>query len=290
MLGAIIGDIAGSSYEVDEMVARKSGSKRDYKERIKILDYKVPLFNDNSSYTDDSVLTCAIAESILNNNDYEYYLRKYGLRELTLGFDKYGRSRFGKGFVAWLSSTTQGESYGNGSAMRVSPIGYYYEDIGDVIEHARLASIPSHNNEDAIKGATAVATSIFMARKKYSKEQIKKYIEGEYAYDLNFNLLDLQNNYEFTSKCCDSVPQAIYCFLISDDFEDAIRKSISIGGDTDTIACIAGSISEAFYGIPRSIITDVHKFIPSYILKIMSEFCDTIEKRNSYAKTIRRNS
>ncbi|MFA5409773.1 MAG: ADP-ribosylglycohydrolase family protein, partial [Bacilli bacterium] len=122
----------------------------------------------------------------------------------------------------------------------------------------------------------------FLARNKYSKGQIKEYVVKQFGYDLNFNLLDLQQNYTFTSKCKNSVPQAIYCFLISDSFEDAIRKSLSIGGDSDTIACITGSISEAFYGINNQIVKDVYKFIPDYILLVINKFYNNLEKEPKY--------
>ena len=131
MLGSIIGDIVGSVYEVMEVEAIKNNidKKRRYEERIKILDKNVPLFSDECSYTDDSVLTTAIADAIINNKNYETCLRKYGLKELNLGLDKYGRSRFGSGFINWLKDTKQGNSYGNGSAMRIAPIGYLCNSI-----------------------------------------------------------------------------------------------------------------------------------------------------------------
>ena len=273
MLGAIIGDISGSSYEVQEILAKKNGIKRSFEERIKILDEQVPLFNNDSSCTDDSVLTCAIADAILNNGDYETYIRQYGNRELNLGQDKYGRSRFGSGFVKWLSENNQGNSYGNGSAMRISAVGNLFKTLEEVIDNSGLATIPSHNNIEALMGAEAIATSIFLIkRKKYSKNDIKNYIEKTYQYNLALDLIDLQKNYTFTSKCSGSVPQAIYCFLISNSFEDSIRKAISIGGDSDTIACITGSLSEAYYGIPNKIIENALPYIPEYIISIVDKF------------------
>lgn len=276
MLGSIIGDIAGSTYEVDEIIAKKAKTKISYEQRIKILDEKVPLYNDNSSYTDDSVLTVAIADALLNNKDYGHYLKTYGFKELNLGKDKYGRSRFGSGFTKWLLDGGEGCSFGNGSAMRVSPIGYYFNTLEEVIEQARLSAIPSHNNEEAIAGAVCIASTIFLVRKKYSKKEIQNYIEQNFNYDLKFDIMELQKNNIFSSKCCVTVPQAIYCFLASNSFEDAIRKAISIGGDTDTIACMTGSIAEAYYGIPIELLSRTYEYLPSYIIAVINEFNDHI--------------
>jgi ADP-ribosylglycohydrolase len=264
MIGAIIGDVVGSYYEVLETT-----TKRSYEDRIQILDEKVPLFNDNCSYTDDTVLTCAIYDAIINGNcDYEKYLREYGLKEINLGVDKYGRSRFGKGFVAWLKGNYMGNSYGNGSAMRISPIGFMFNDIKTIKEESYKATIPSHNHPDSIKGAEAIAVSIYLLRNGYSKEDLTNYIKNNY-YDLDYNLEDLQRNNKFTSKTSICVPEAIYLFLVSNSFEDAIRKSISIGGDTDTIAAIVGSLAEAYYSVPEELIKEVQKYLTEDIIKLM---------------------
>lgn len=272
MLGAIIGDVAGSTYEVDEVLALKNRTKVSYKDRIKILDKKTPLFKDNSSCTDDTILTSAIAETILKNGNYEDYLREFGQKEIALGLDIYGRSRFGSGFIAWLNNNSTGESFGNGCAMRLSPIPMYYDNLDDILSETYKSTITSHNHSDAINATKAVSIAIYMAKNNYSKVDIKVKIEHECNYDLNFNLEDLQKNYKFTSKAKNSVPQAIYCFLESNDFEDAIRKAISIGGDTDTIAAITGSIAESYYGIPDEIINEVNKYIPDYIKNIINRF------------------
>jgi len=265
MLGAIIGDVVGSTYEVEEI---KSKGTRTYEERIKILDKNTPLFREDSSYTDDTILTCAILDAIKNGNcDYEKYLREYGLNEVSIGLDKYGRSRFGKGFISWLNDTKQGNSYGNGSAMRISPVGYLFNDLETVKKESYKATIPSHNNIEAITAAEAVATSIYLLRNN-SKEEVIKYIKNNY-YDLDFNLEDLQRNYKFSSKASSSVPQALYVFSVSNDFEDAIRKAISIGGDSDTIACIVGSLAEACYGIPESIKEEVKGYLNDNIINLL---------------------
>lgn len=273
MLGSIIGDIAGSYLELLEVIDKKKKGIRDYKDRIKILDNNTSLFNDECSVTDDSILTIAIMDAILNNKDYGTCLKEYGLKEINLGLDRYGRSRFGPGFISWLQGNSKGNSYGNGCAMRVSPVGYLFDTLEDVKRESYLATIPTHNNPDSIKCAEAVATSIFFLRHGMSKVELIEYIT-RYYFKLDYDLEDLRHNYIFTSKAIDSVPQAIFCFLKSYSFESAIRIALSIGGDTDTIACITGSIAEAYYGIPNEIIGDVNKYIPDYMKNILSKYCD----------------
>lgn len=272
MLGAIIGDVAGSLYEVEEVLAYKKKEPINYEDRIKILNKQVPLFREGSSYTDDTVLTCAIAECILNKGNYEEYLKKYGNKELDLGLDLYGRSRFGQGFVDWVLGNSNGASYGNGCAMRVSAIPMYYDNPEKIFEETYKSTITSHNHEDSIKATKAVSLAIYLAKNKVCKYGIKKMIEIECGYNLDFDLETLQKTYKFSSKAMDSVPQAIFCFLISDDFEDSIRKAISIGGDADTIAAITGSIAESYYGIPKQIVKDVYNFIPDYVKEIVERF------------------
>lgn len=271
MLGAIIGDVAGSYLEVLEVNDKKKKGIRDYKDRNKILDNNIPLFNDKCSVTDDSVLTIAIMDAILNNKNYDVCLKEYGIREINLGVDRYGRNRFGRGFINWLYGNSKGDSFGNGCAMRVSPVGYLFNVLEDVKRESYLATIPTHNNPDSIKCAEAVATSIFFLRKGISKVKLKEYITNNY-FKLDYDLEDLRHNYIFTSKAIDSVPQAIFCFLESSSFEETIRTALSIGGDTDTIACIAGSIAEACYGIPNDVIEDVNKYIPDYMKDILSKY------------------
>lgn len=278
MLGAIIGDIVGSIYEVLEVKCYKElGINRNYEERIKILDKNIGLFSEGSCCTDDSILTCAIADAIINGNcQYEKYLKQYGKSEVNVGVDKYGRSRFGSGFISWLNEESTGESYGNGAAMRVGPVGYLFNTLDEVIENSKLATIPSHNHIDAIKGAEAIAVTIFLLRMGYTKDYVYKYVVENY-YELNYDLKDLQMNNIFSSKSDITVPQALFIFFQSCDFEDAIRKAISIGGDSDTIACIVGSISEAYYGIPDLLIEQSKKYLPDYMKIIKDNFYEIIE-------------
>ena len=252
---------------------------------MKIMDDNIPLFTSFSSVTDDSILTCAIADAILNNVTYEDKLKEYGLREMDLGLDLYGRSRFGKGFVNWLNKKSDGVSFGNGCAMRISPIGYLFDDLETIKKESMLATIPSHNHIDSIKCSEAVAVSIYLLRNGCTKEKLKEYIENKY-FKLDYNLEDLRHNYKFTSKSIDSVPEAIYCFLESNDFLDAIRKSISIGGDSDTIACITGSLAESYYGVPDYLKEEIKPYLRDYMYPILDKF---YKKINGKSKKIRSN-
>lgn len=279
MYGAIIGDVAGSIYEVMEINALKKKTIRSKMERSIILNENFPLFTNMSSMTDDSILTCSIADSILNSIPYEENLKKYGIDEVCLGFDKYGRNKFGYGFIKWLNENVNGDSFGNGCAMRISPVGYLFDDLETIKKESRLATTPSHNHPESIKCSEAVSVSIYLLRNGISKEELKKYIEDNY-FKLDFDLEDLRNNYRFTSRAIHSVPQAIFVFLESNSFEETIRNAISIGGDVDTISCIAGSIAESYYKIPDYLIKSVRKYIPNNYQKIVNEFYLRLEFNN----------
>ena len=285
MLGAIIGDCAGSTYEVKEVLEKLKKSKVSAEERRMVLNRDIPLFPKSSSVTDDSILTIAVADAYLNGKSYAECLRKYGLREVQKGLDLYGRSRFGKGFVNWLYNQELNGSYGNGCAMRISSLSVLIDDVEELKKEVYEATIPTHNSREAILCAEALSVAIFMAKNNSSKEEIKSYIEDNY-FSLDFNLQDLQENYEFTSRAISSVPQAIYVFLESNDFEDSIRKAISIGGDADTIACMVGSISEQFYGIPEEIKNEIKEYIPDYFNDILNKFNERINKNG--CKTLSR--
>ena len=276
MLGAIIGDVVGSYYEVLEVKEIKNGH-RSYNDRIKILDQNTPLFTENSSVTDDSILTFAIYKAIKENKPYEEMLKYYAKQEINLGKDMYGRSRFGKGFVEWVNSNTQGTSYGNGASMRISPVGFLFNTLEEVKQETYKATIPSHNHQETILCAEAVATSIFLLRNGISKEELKEYIEKNY-FKLDYDLEKLRRNYKFSSKSIDSVPQAIYTFLESNSFEETIRNAISIGGDTDTIACIAGSLAESYYGIPENLLEQVKPYLKDYMKELLEKE-KTLQKR-----------
>jgi len=256
MLGTIIGDIAGSIYEYKELQDTRKG-KINLERRLEILNKK-DLFTDTSFISDDTILTVATLDCILNKKDYEKTYREYALShdELNEAKDHF-KYAFSKDFMNWSNKNFVnewiGKSHGNGAAMRVSPIGMIYSPIEKVEEEAKKSAMTSHNSEEGIKGAQAIASCVYMARMKFPKEEMKSYITSKYAYDLDMNLEELQQTNKFDSTCQITVPQAIYLFLESNGFEDSIRKAISIGGDTDTIAAMVGGISEAYYTIPKEL-------------------------------------
>lgn len=272
MYGAIIGDVAGSYLEVLEIKEYRNKSKRSYEDRIKIMDKNVPLFDDNSSYTDDTVLTVAIADAIMNGKSYEDALKEYASEEIKLKEDKYGRSRFSIGFTKWVKGEKDGDSIGNGSAMRVSPVSFLFDDIDTVYEQATYSAMPSHNSYYGISGAQDAATAIFLARKGFAKEEIKRYLESSLLMYLDYDLEKLRRTNVFAATASETVDKAIFCFLRSTSFEDAIRIALSIGGDTDTIASIAGAIAEAYYGVPEVLIEKVKPYIPDKFMRIINDF------------------
>ena len=233
MIGAIAGDIIGSVYE---------------RNNIKTKSFE--LFSPKSKFTDDSVLTFATMDSIVNGKSYNETYKQW--------FRSYPDAGFGGGFKKWGMSdrTKPYNSYGNGSAMRVSPIGFYYKSMDEVLMRAEESAVVTHNHPEGIKGAKSIAAAIFLARSGRGKEEIKKYIEESFEYDLSESIDSIRTWYKFDASCQGSVPQAIRCFLESGSYEDAIRNAISIGGDSDTIACITGGIAEAYF-----------KKIPEYISK-----------------------
>lgn len=294
MIGVICGDVIGSIYEGKEVKAIKKARRyieemkekdkdfdesavlrhRPYEERLKIMDDD--LFPLGITYTDDTVLSVALCDAILGDKDYKKYLLKYGLEEIEREHDMGFDARFGKGFTKWLENGGESPdgipSFGNGSAMRVAPIAWAFDSLDEVLDEARKSAEPSHGHEEGIKGAQAIASAVFLARNGSSKEDIKNFITETFEYDLDFDLEDLRRNYSFKSSCQESVPQAIYCFLESDNFEDSIRKSISIGGDTDTIAAMCGAISEAFYGPDAEITKRCMEYVPGEFIPVLSEF------------------
>jgi len=230
MLGAIIGDIVGSRFE-----------HHNYKGK----DFE--LCHPDCSFTDDSVLTAAIADALLSGVDYAITLKNW--------FWHYPNAGYGHSFRRWTSGdmTAGYESFGNGSAMRVSPVAWFFHDLDSVLIEAKKSAAVTHNHSEGIKGAQATASAIFLARQGHTKESIKTFIQETFQYDLDRSPDEIRPDYKFDVTCQGSVPEAICCFLHSVDFEDAIRSAISIGGDSDTIACIAGSIAEPFFGIPDTL-------------------------------------
>ena len=250
MIGAIAGDIIGSVFEFSP---------------IKTTEF--PLFSADSTFTDDSILTIAVADCILNAKDYAHTIKEYGR--------SYPYGGYGGRFRDWLSSDSYEpyNSFGNGSAMRVSPVGFVFDSLEQTLGEAKKSAEVTHNHLEGIKGAQAVASAIFLARQGKSKEDIQGYVENTFKYDLSQKLDDIRPDYRFDETCQGSVPQSIIAFLESEDYEDAIRKSISLGGDSDTMACIAGGIAEAYYKvIPDYIVNTVREKLDRKLLDILDSF------------------
>ena len=250
MIGAIAGDIIGSVYEGH---------------RVKTTEF--PLFTSRSTFTDDTVLTVAVADCILHGKDYAITFKQYGRR--------YPHAGFGGMFRRWLNSNSLEPyySFGNGSAMRVSPVGFAFDTIDEVLAEARRSAEVTHNHPEGIKGAQAIATAILLARQKETKSSIKEFIEKNFGYDLSRTLEEIRPHYHFDETCQGSVPQAIIAFLESDSYEDAVRKAISLGGDSDTLACMAGGIAQAYYRtIPDYIINEVKSRLHDDLLRVTEEF------------------
>ncbi len=249
MLGALIGDIVGSRFEFNN---------------IKTKDFI--LFTNECTFTDDSLMTLAVAKVLMDKvyNDknkiidyFKYYGRKYNVG-------------YGASFFRWLHSDRRDgyNSFGNGAAMRISPVAYVANSEEEVIELSKKITEVTHNHLEGIKGAEVIAMSIYYARLGKSKNDIKEYASK--YYNLDFNYLELVKNYSFDVTCQGTVPQAIYVFLISNDFEDCLRTAISIGGDSDTLACIACSIAEAYYGIDNSLINKALTYFLKELLDIIN--------------------
>ena len=257
MLGSIIGDIVGSIYEFHN---------------IETKDF--PLFSKNCGFTDDSILTIATAKWILeggSKSDSGNYYFRYAFN--------YPRPKggYGGGFVKWVRRAEDGDfspynSCGNGSAMRVGPVGWAYDTKEEVLAAAKCSAECTHNHPEGIKGAQATALCILMARQGATKEEIRKAIEKEFGYDLAFTCDGIRGSYGWGSTCQDTVPQAIVAFLDGTDFEDCIRNAISIGGDSDTLGCITGSIAEAFYGIPKDLYDKGFEYLTPHFKNVVKEF------------------
>jgi ADP-ribosylglycohydrolase len=250
MIGAIAGDIIGSVYE---------------RHNLRRTDFL--LFDLWCHFTDDTVLTVAIADAIMTGVPYGEKLKEY--------YRYYPRAGYGGHFRKWAASDNTAPYYskGNGSAMRVSPVGFAFNTLDEVLEEAERSAIVTHNHPEGIKGAQAVAAAVFLARGEKDKESIKKYIEETFEYGLSDPLDEIRKSYRFDATCAGSVPQAIIAFLESEGFEDAIRKAISIGGDSDTIACITGGIAEAYYGkIPDHILSKTFDILDERLSRVVRKF------------------
>ena len=265
MYGAILGDIIGSPYEFD------MGNKtKDF-----------PLFSEDSHFTDDTVMTIAVAEAFMDAPDDEDEIRHRLIQSMQKWGHRYPGVGYGARFICWLAlkDATPYNSFGNGSAMRVSSVAWLYNDLDTVRRMARLSAEVTHNHPEGIKGAEATAAAIFLARTGSSKAEIKAYVENEFHYDLSRTCNEIRLTYYHVESCQETVPEAITAFLEGDSFEDVIRTAVSLGGDCDTLTCIAGSIAEGFYGVPENLKKECRKRLSDDLRSLLDEFNGSIVEK-----------
>jgi ADP-ribosylglycohydrolase len=253
MLGAIAGDIIGSVHEF-------------LQEKI----YDFPLFVESSRFTDDTVLTIAVADCLLTGSAYVDRFHQYTRA--------YPNRCYGAGFWHWVESGSREpyNSWGNGSAMRVSAVGHAFDTLDEVLDEARRSSAVTHDHPEGIRGAQATAAAIFLGRHGKSKETIRRIVQDRFGYDLDRTVESIRPTYSFNESCQGTVPESIIAFLDSSDYEDAIRLAISLGGDADTLACITGGIAEAFYGsVPPHIAELALERLDHDLRGIVIRFCET---------------
>ncbi|MCX6572415.1 MAG: ADP-ribosylglycohydrolase family protein [Candidatus Aminicenantes bacterium] len=256
MIGAIAGDIIGSVHEFGATKTKK-----------------FPLLVEGSFFTDDSVMTVAIAHAILTDGDYRKAALDFGRR--------YPDAGYGGLFREWLVSPDPKpyDSWGNGSAMRVSPVGFAFDTVDDVLREAARAAAFTHNHPEGIKGAQATALAVFLARTEWDMDLIRHEISTRFGYDLDRTVDEIRPGYSFDESCQKTVPEAVVAFLDSSSYEDAVRNAVSLGGDSDTLACITGGIAEAFYGpVPPEILKKVREILPDDMLDVTDRFCDRYMK------------
>ena len=263
MLGAIVGDIVGSPYE---FYNTKSPS--------------FELFTPQSSFTDDSVMTLAVAKWLVEDEAHTIHYLIYCIQELG---NRYPRAGYGGNFMAWLREDEPQpyNSWGNGAGMRVSPVGLYAKTLDEALALAAITASVSHNHPEGVKGAQAIATSVFLCKEGKSKQEIKEYVEKTFDYNLNRRIADIRPTYDFDVSCQGSVPEAIIAFLEGNSFEEVIRLAISLGGDSDTIGAMAGAIAACCYEIPQYISDKCHAILTEDLREIQNEFEKLIETRNN---------
>jgi ADP-ribosyl-[dinitrogen reductase] hydrolase len=277
LIGAIIGDIAGSRFEFNNHRSKE-----------------FELFTDECNVTDDSIMTIAVAKAIMetgknlkllsndSKNNYYYYklLKSMTIRYMQKIGRKYPHCGYGGMFGQWIFSDNPKPyySFGNGAAMRISPVGFIAPTEDEARKLSETITAVTHNHKEGIKGAEATVISIYMAKHGACKEEIRQKINEDY-YNLNFTIDEIRDTYEFNETCQETVPQAIVAFLESDSFEDAIRTAISVGGDSDTLAAITGSIAEAYYGVPEDIKEKALTYLDTELRSIYDEWCETIKYR-----------
>ena len=265
MYGAILGDIIGSPYEFDMGDKTKNFS----------------LFSEESNFTDDTVMTIAVAEAFMDGPDDEDEIRQRLIQSMQKWGHRYPGAGYGARFICWLAlkDATPYYSFGNGSAMRVSSVAWLYDDLDTVRRMARLSAEVTHNHPEGIKGAEATASAIFLARTGKSKAEIKAYIENEFHYDLSRTCDEIRPTYCHVESCQETVPEAITTFLEGDSFENVIRTAVSLGGDCDTLTCIAGSIAEGFYGVPEKLKLECKNRLSDDIRSVLDDFFRRIAEK-----------
>lgn len=274
VMGAIIGDISGSRFEFNPI------KKKEFELLIKgehYLDKKQSFYEYSTTchFTDDTVMTIAITNALLEANENYENLKELAIKNMKIFGHKYPLAGYGSKFNTWLRLpiTEPYNSFGNGSAMRISAVPYFAKSLDEVKELSKKVTEVTHNHPEGIKGAEATAVCIWLASQGYDKEYIKKYVEDNY-YKLDFDYDDLVKTYTHVESCQESVPQSLFAFFISNSYEDTIRTAISMGGDADTMACIAGGIAAAYYGVPEEIENKGKEFLPEefmYVLEKLKE-------------------
>lgn len=264
MYGAILGDIIGSPYEFDQGSKTKS----------------FPLFSPGSTFTDDTVMTLAVAQALLAAapEEDESLTRCRLIASMQRWGKAYPHAGYGTRFLDWLWSDDPQpyHSYGNGSAMRVSPAAWLYDDLDTVRRMARLSAEVTHNHPEGIKGAESTAAVIFLGRTGHSKAEIRSYVEREFHYDLSRTCDQIRPGYFHVESCQQTVPEAITAFLEGESFEDVIRTAVSLGGDCDTLAAIAGSMAEGFYGVPEELKLQCRSRLDAPLLDVLQQFSQQI--------------
>lgn len=265
MIGAMIGDIVGSRFEFD-----RGGKTKEFK-----------LFTRENRYTDDTVMTIAVAEALIDAgvDADEKTVKKNLIKSMKKWGQKYPDAGYGARFFWWVISGDPKPygSYGNGSGMRVSSVGWLYDSIERTREVARWTAEVTHNHPEGVKGAESTAAAIYMARNGSSKEGIRDYLEREFGYDLSRTLDEIRPTYHHVEDCMHTMPEAFTCFLESESYEDALRNVIYIGGDTDTLCAIAGAIAEAYWGIPEAIRAEGSVFLEDDMTAALDRFNKAVE-------------
>ena len=265
MYGAILGDMIGAPYEFD-----RGEKTKDF-----------PLFVKESQFTDDTVMTIAVAEALMDSEGKsEDEVRQALVAKMQDWGHRYPYAGYGGRFRVWLETKDPKSygSFGNGSAMRVSSVGWLYDSIEETRRMALITAEVTHNHPEGIKGAEATASAIFLARTGAGKEEIRDYIIREFDYDLSRTCDEIRPTYHHVESCQETVPEAITAFLEGDDFEDVIRTAVSLGGDCDTLTCIAGAVAEAYYGVPKELKAECRKRLDKDILAVLERFMEKIGK------------